>query len=236
VVEAVNKGFARARGQVGAIQSSDDFYLPDAIAPAVEALKQEPRAGFVYGDIAKVDSTGTELSRTILGEFSIEAMLSFEIWIPQPSTFFMLDLAKSLGGWREDIPYAPDTNLWLAMAFRSGAKKLDAVVAKRRMHEAQRDTQGTRVIASYRRMIDTCQEIKRAPSRVRRAAAAGKLLNANRYGYRDPYLVKLLRQWLAVLLYPRLMRNIPLNALIPGWYPLRGLIAQAVRSRGGHRP
>ena len=232
VVEAVNKGLARATGQVGAIQSSDDFYLPDAVSQAVEALKQEPRVGFVYGDIVKVDSAGAELARTTLGEFSIEAMLSFGIWIPQPSTFFRLELAKSLGGWREDLPYAPDTNLWLSMAFRCGAKKLDAVVAKRRMHDAQRDTQGPKVVRSYRRMIDTCKEIKHASPRVRRAAAAGKLLNANRYGYGDTYLVKLWRQWMAVLLYPQLLRRIPLSALVPGWYPLRTLVARAVRPTG----
>ena len=38
VVEAVNKGFARARGVIGGIQSSDDFYLPGAIGAGVLML------------------------------------------------------------------------------------------------------------------------------------------------------------------------------------------------------
>ncbi len=235
VVEAVNKGFERARGQIGAIQSSDDFYLPDVIGQAVDALVEDSDLGFVYGDIIKVDSEGRELMRTDLPPFTLERMLSCQTWVPQPSTFFRLDLAKRLGGWRGDIPYAPDTDLWIKIAFRSRVRKLDVVMAKRRMHEAQRDTQGTKVADSYGRMIDTSEDIAHAPKNLRRAAKAGKLLNANRYGYGDSYWTKLWRQWRAAMLYPPVFKMVPAAAFVPGWYPLRGLatrIARVCRGRG----
>ena len=94
VVEAVNKGFARSQGEIGGIQSSDDAYLPDAVRCGVQALLEDNNLGFVYGDIAKIDANGTELSRTNLAPFSIEAALAMETWIPQPSTFFRMSLAK----------------------------------------------------------------------------------------------------------------------------------------------
>jgi len=142
VVEAVNKGFARAQGEVAAVQSSDDFYLPGAIRQGVEELRSDRSLGFTSGDIVKIDAEGRTLSQTRLKEFSIENILAAITWIPQPSTFFRLDLAKSLGGWREEVPYAADTDLWMRMMLKAPAKKIDALFAKRRMHDVQRDKQG----------------------------------------------------------------------------------------------
>ena len=181
VVEAVNKGFARARGAVGAIQSSDDYYLPGAIRQAVEALKSDRSLGFVFGDIIKADAAGRELQRTALAPFGLEDWLSVRTWIPQPSTFFRMDLAKVLGGWRPHVPYAADADLWLRMVFRAGARKLDALLAVRRMHDAQRDTRRREIIRDYARMIDESEELRGAPQRVRRAAAAGKHVMRCRY-------------------------------------------------------
>lgn len=188
VVEAVNKGFARARGHIGAIQSSDDFYVPDAIQRGVTELTSDPSLAFVFGDIIKVDADGDELMRTELAPYSIENVLALRTWIPQPSTFFRMDLAQSLGGWRDDIPYSPDTDLWLRMAFRANARKFDAVVSKRRVHEAQRDTQGAKIIRDYSRMIDESPDIRNAPDRLRRAAQAGKHLIHVRYNPRNSEL------------------------------------------------
>ena len=121
VVEAVNKGLKLANGTIGAIQSSDDFYLPGAIRSGVRALLADPALGFVFGDIVKIDAAGNDLTQTDLGPYSLENVLSFQTWIPQPSTFFRLDLAKSLNGWREEVSYAADTDLWLRMGFHAAA-------------------------------------------------------------------------------------------------------------------
>ncbi len=181
VVEAVNKGFAMARGEFAGIQSSDDYYLPGAVAAGVHALQAQPDVGFVYGDILKVDAEGHELSRVRLAPFSLEAFLAVETWVPQPSCFFRLALARELGGWREEVPYAADTDLWLRMAFRADARKIDRVLAARRVHGEQRDNQAARIARDYSRMIDESLCIAGAPARLRRAAHAGKCLTRIRY-------------------------------------------------------
>jgi glycosyltransferase involved in cell wall biosynthesis len=181
VVEAVNKGLTQARGEFAGIQSSDDYYLPGAIAAGVRTLQAEPDLGFVYGDIAKVDADGKELSRTRLLPYSLESFLAVETWVPQPSTFFRLELARVLGGWREDVPYAADTDLWLRLAFRAGARKLDQVLAARRVHGEQRDKQAARIARDYSRMVDESADVAGAPVRLRRAAHAGKCLTRVRY-------------------------------------------------------
>lgn len=217
VVEAVNKGFALARGEIGAIQSSDDFYLPGAVRRGVEELLADPSLGFVYGDIVKIGAGGNDLTRTDLAPFSLEALLSVQTWVPQPSTFFRLGLAKSLGGWREGVPYAADTDLWFRMAFCAGARKIDAVLAKRRMHEGQRDREGERIARDYCRMIDTLAPLGSAAGSMRRAATAGKLMMKNRY-LAGSRLRACLRNWVAFLLYPPLGQNMDGGALVPGWY------------------
>ena len=232
VVEAVNKGFARARGEIGGIQSSDDFYLPGAIGAGVEALESDPALAFVFGDIAKVDAEGRELSRTQLAPYSLEGVLTMQTWIPQPSTFFRMALAKQHGGWREEVPYAADTDLWLRMALRHPALKLDRLMAERSMHEAQRDAQGARIVRDYARAIDTLPGLAEADSSVRRAAEAGKWLMANRYDAGAGEWERVARRWRAIRAWPPLRSRFSPRELIPGGNALRAAASRLARRMG----
>ncbi len=223
VVEAVNKGFARARGEIGAIQSSDDFYLPGAVNTGVNALIDDPDLAFVFGDVAKIDTHGRELSRSSLPAYSLESVLSLATWIPQPSTFFRLGLAKKLGGWRSQVSYAADTDLWLRMALQRPARKIDRLMAQRSMHAGQRDTQRARIVRDYALMIDLLGPAIRARG-LSGAARAGTLLMANRYGEAGRHLSKTWRLWQAVCAYPKLLSRVPALSLVPGGYAFRDRI------------
>ena len=229
VVDAVNKGFERARGELAAIQSSDDFYLPGAISTAVRALQDDPELAFVFGDISKVDADGRELARTSLAPYSLEGVLTMKTWIPQPSTFFRLELAKQLGGWREEVPYAADTDLWLRMAMTHSARQLPRRMAERSMHEAQRDTQGERIIRDYRRMLDSLPGLDRQPARIRRAARAGWWLIANRYDRNSGVWRRKARLWRAAASCPSLLRSLSVFDLVPGLGWFRSLPSRILR-------
>ncbi len=222
VVDAVNKGFSRATGTFAAIQSSDDYYLPGAVSSAVAALQADSSLGFVFGDVVKVDAEGRELDRTQLIPYSLENVLAVRAWIPQPSTFFRLSLAKELGGWRETVPYAADTDLWLRMAFKAGARKIDRLMAGRTMHEAQRDKHGDRIVRDYFRMLDELQPLRVASTSLQRAAAVGRLRMKARYqppmGYWAGWRLRVQTAWAD----PTSLRHMDLLSLLPGWYPLRG--------------
>lgn len=218
VVEAVNKGFARAQGEIGAIQSSDDSYLPDAVSQAVPILESDPNLGFVFGDIIKIDVAGHALDRTNLDRFSREHVLSAQTWIPQPACFFRLNLVRELGGWREEVPYAADTDLWFRMMLLKDARKIDAVMARRRVHGQQRDQQGGCIIRDYSRMIRDLFDLHGAPPEYRPAAEAGLLLLMNRYSQGESEETKLARRADAARLYPPLARSLadPAQASFPG--------------------
>jgi len=185
VVDAVNKGFKLIDGDICGIQSSDDVYLPSAISAAVDAMKADAELGLVYGDTIKVDADGNELLRKQIGPWSLENVLKLKTWIPQPSAFFRRPLLDVCGGWNPEVPYAADTDLWLRMWFRTKVKKVDQFWSMRRMHDAQRDTQGHRIIRDYCKMIDQSSEIAAASDSVQLAAEAGKHLIHVRYS--DPH-------------------------------------------------
>lgn len=181
VVDAVNKGFDRLEGDICGIQSSDDVYLPGAVSRIVDEFKASAETGLIYGDTVKVDADGNELLRYRIGNWSLENVFLLKTWIPQPSAFFRMEMLQTCGGWDERIPYAPDTDLWIRMAFRTQVQKIDQYLSQRRMHDAQRDNQGAKIIASYCQMIDQSPDIAASDPELQQAARAGKYLMKIRY-------------------------------------------------------
>lgn len=181
VVHAVNKGFSRVNGEIVAIQSSDDSYAPNVIQKVVDAFRQSPETGLIYGDTIKTNAQGEEILRNRTSDFSLENLFLMKTWIPQPSAFFRREMLDTLGGWDDRIPYAPDTDLWIRMAFRNRVQKIDEFLSFRRMHDEQRDTNASRIASDYAQMVDQSPDIAAAEPRIRRAAIASKYLHHVRY-------------------------------------------------------
>ena len=192
VVDAVNKGFAKTQGEILAIQSSDDCYLPGTLYRVVEEFSCDTAAGFVYGDTVKIDAEGREVLRNRIGPYSLEALFLRKTWIPQPSAFFRREVLEAVGGWDSRIPYCPDTDMWIRMAFHTKVVKIDEYLSALRSHEAQRDTCIGKIVRDYGRMIDRLAEIQEAPPELQRAAHASKYLMRLRY---NPYGSELYAGW-----------------------------------------
>ena len=185
VVDAVNKGFAKVRGHIVGIQSSDDTYRQGAIARVVGEFCRRADLGMVYGDTVKIDAEGHEISKNRIGPWSLENMLLFRTWIPQPSCFIRRELLQACGGWDERIPYAPDTDLWMRIAFRTNVSKIDEYLSERRIHDAQRDTQAAKISRDYCKMIDQSRELAVSNDSVRRKAKASQHLIHIRYNAKN---------------------------------------------------
>ncbi len=61
--EAINKGFAHARGEILAWLNSDDTYEISAVREAVAFLREQPQVGLVYGDANFIDENGRLIGR-----------------------------------------------------------------------------------------------------------------------------------------------------------------------------
>jgi glycosyltransferase involved in cell wall biosynthesis len=207
VADAVNKGFQMARGEVGAIQSSDDAYFPDALEYGVQALCGATRPGIVYGDIIKVDAEGKELARPVTGAYSLEAWLTKQTYIPQPAAFFRLALIQKAGMW-DSTYFNADTEFWSRLLQLAPVVKIDKALALRRVHGEQRDKQREKICESYARMMETSPYIRSLPLRLRRAAKVGLLLHRIRYNPRPSRLSNRLLLWRAILSYPELLPKV----------------------------
>ena len=145
VTDAVNKGLARAQGEILAIQSSDDLYLPGAIKAAVDAMIADEKLALVYGDVEYIDEHSQVIGRDHLTPFDLKRYLGRFSYIPQPSTFFRRTAATEVGGWRKEVSYAADADYWLRIAAREKVRKLDRLSARYRYHADQRDAQRTQI-------------------------------------------------------------------------------------------
>ncbi len=225
VVDAVNKGLHRARGEIAAIQSSDDYYLPGAFAAAVGKFREHPAAGLVFGDVERVDADGRALFSPRQPAYSLPRLLAREVFVYQPAAFFRRSLALDLGGWNPEIPYVPDTDLWIRLAFHAAVVQCAVPLAACRTHPGQRDARTDRIYRDYLKMIELSADIRFAPWPLRQAAKAGAALLKFRYGgpWTDAELVH--AAWKAVRCRPALLFSPawPRHRLIPGYFALTGL-------------
>jgi glycosyltransferase involved in cell wall biosynthesis len=225
VVDAVNKGFALVRGDLVAIQSSDDCYLPDVLDLVVRTFLDDPELGLLYGDTVKIDGAGNDLARSRIGPYSLLNLLRIKTWIPQPSAFFRRELLTALGGWDERIPYAPDTDLWYRMAFRTKLRKLDEYLSQRRVHAEQRDTQAAKIARDYAKMIEQSPDIAAAGPEIRGAAHAGKHLVRVRYNASGSDWATAWNLWQAGRYDPS-CRQLPSVLRHIAWSPIRRVLSR----------
>jgi glycosyltransferase involved in cell wall biosynthesis len=114
--DAINKGFARARGEILAWLNSDDTYLPGAIRAAVSSLQTHPEVGLVYGDANLVDERGWILGRFPARQTDYRRLRQGYVHIPQQAAFFRAHLWKQVGPLDATFYFAMDYDLWVRLA------------------------------------------------------------------------------------------------------------------------
>lgn len=114
--DAVNKGVARARGDIIAWINADDFYpRRDILERVVETFGEDSRLDIVYGDGLRVDAWGRpirpHLARRIRRPADI--LIAPSSFAMQPAVFFRKKLFVRCGGLRPELHWAPDYDFWL---------------------------------------------------------------------------------------------------------------------------
>lgn len=61
--DAINKGFARAKGEILAWINSDDTYNPGAVGSAVKYLMEHPEIALVYSDCNYINEKGEVIGK-----------------------------------------------------------------------------------------------------------------------------------------------------------------------------
>jgi len=116
---ALNKGIARAAGEIIGWVNSDDVLLPGALQRLAECFAAHPDCRWVCGRCRIIDEHDREIRKWIrsyknlLLGLSSHTLLLFENYIAQPSTFFRKELFEAAGGIDESLHYTMDYDLFL---------------------------------------------------------------------------------------------------------------------------
>ena len=62
--DAINKGFARAKGDILAWINSDDTYEPGVFTAAVKYFREHPNVGMIYGDCNYINESGSVIGKS----------------------------------------------------------------------------------------------------------------------------------------------------------------------------
>jgi GT2 family glycosyltransferase len=131
--EAINKGFARAHGEIVAWLNSDDYYLPGAVAAAVKAFDEHPEAVLVYADMLAVDEHGQTTNTLKYQQLTLEDLLCFQI-IGQPAVFMRRSALEASGGLDLTFHFLLDHLLWIRIAQQGRILHVDQTWAAARYH------------------------------------------------------------------------------------------------------
>ncbi|MDT7540305.1 MAG: hypothetical protein QOE33_209 [Acidobacteriota bacterium] len=132
-VHAINKGLARATGDLFAFVNSDDLYLPGALHAAVSRFEKNPDCEWLCGDtIMFGEGHPTELIRARVPESAAHA-LSWAYRAPQPGMFWKRELVGE--GFDEGWPFDFDHDLYVRLLLAGHrCEHLPVPVAAYRLH------------------------------------------------------------------------------------------------------
>lgn len=137
VAEALEKGLAKATGEIFAYVNADDTYFPGALRTAVHWLESEPRVAGVYGNAYWIDDEDKRID-TYPTEPFLKETLGHSCYICQPTCFLRTKILRELGGFNTQYQVAFDYELWLRLAQRHELLKIEALLANSRMHRSNK--------------------------------------------------------------------------------------------------
>lgn len=120
VSDAFNKGIALAKGEFIQLVNADDVLDDHKIEKSVALLESNPHAGFVFGDVVKVDTNGNR--EKIPGDPDYEHTIRYTMGaIPHPSVLARRRLYEMYGGFDLRWKIAMDYD-WLLRVHRGGER------------------------------------------------------------------------------------------------------------------
>jgi glycosyltransferase involved in cell wall biosynthesis len=133
--EAVNKGLARARGDLLAWVNGDDAYNPAVVDRALAFLDDHPEVGAVYGGQEYVNERGEVVRTFIPKRFSWRRYLYLGDNVPTPTVIFRRELLQQHGGLDSSYADAADYDFYLRILGATHVEPIREPLVRFRYHE-----------------------------------------------------------------------------------------------------
>lgn len=152
--DAVNKALPRITGEVVAIQSSDDYYLPGAFLNVAREFRRTGATlvsgGFVGIDLNyQIKNVAREK-----GWIDPRRFLREGAGIPQHATFIRTEAFQALGGVREEVDMCADFDLWCRALLRFPGVSFPEIIAVYQYHPNQRTATARSWLSSFMATYD----------------------------------------------------------------------------------
>ena len=152
--DAVNQGLEMASGDLLTVQNADDYYCAcNVVSVLVEAFKENPEAGGIFGGEIMVDAEGGLRDLFIPSYFSYEELLLSSYVIPQCSAFFSRKVYETVGGFDVRCDYYSDCEYWLRVGLKFPIVFITDLISYYRIYPDQRSSQVHSHVGKRREMI-----------------------------------------------------------------------------------
>lgn len=137
--DALNKGFAKATGDIVGWINSDDYY-EDNIFKSIAECFLTPEVMWVTGHLTFLfDQTG-ELIPQRSPIITYDRLINDPDIVRQPPTFFRKAFIEQAGRWNHEFFMAMDFDLWVRLAKMAPPLMIDKNVAYFRIHAQQKSS------------------------------------------------------------------------------------------------
>lgn len=204
--DAINKGFARATGDIVAWLNSDDYYLPGIISKVVQVFEENPDVVLIYGNMLAVDENGATFNTLTYRPLTFEDLLCFHI-IGQPAVFMRRSALQKTKGLDPTFHFLLDHLLWIQIAKQGKILHVDQTWSAARYHaEAKNVAKAAEFGREAFRILETIAQDKDLAATLlridRRAHASAYRVDA-RYLLDGGLPDKALQAWFrALVIYP----------------------------------
>lgn len=118
--DALNKGFARANGEVFGWLNSDDLYLPNSVSLAVNSFQEHPDKNIVFGDWLSIDEFDGILDLNHAFDFSLNHFKYEGFHLNAQSMFWRSNVHKSFSGFDINLYNTMDYQMILEFGIKQG--------------------------------------------------------------------------------------------------------------------
>lgn len=119
--DALNKGFAKAKGEWIFWLSADDVLLPGALKKVLDRINRIDKIKWLAGDTVYIDEQGKVKDVRCDAKWRLWFGKKLSVWTGGPSAFFRRELWEQRGGFDAALKYAMDIDLWTRWA-KAGEK------------------------------------------------------------------------------------------------------------------
>jgi glycosyltransferase involved in cell wall biosynthesis len=132
--DAMNKGFARANGDIIGWLNADDTYLPNTFEVVVRFFQNHPDVALAYGYVYVIDDRSRRVRKRITPDYDFGMMLRLGECYAQPTFFFRRSVLEQVGFLDLSLRQAMDYDFILRVGLELKIRKIATVLGSFRTH------------------------------------------------------------------------------------------------------